>query len=145
MTESDMWKKMREKLPDVQGTRIENAASFGTPDVNLAFGGHDYWLENKVEHKVRGSHYAEVRPTQIAWMAARLRVANNAFFFTFREETGLWSLYPARDALAKLEPHLSKVYINFGQVHPLFRDGSPWYGLKDALFNYAYGGAENNG
>ena len=99
MTEKEMWLSIRGAIGNVAHlTRIENAASFGTPDINVAFEGSEFWLETKIAH----SGKFQIRPTQLAWYIKHTRQCRNVFFLVY--ERGNYYLY--RPYLVELQEAL---------------------------------------
>ena len=71
MREQDLWVQLHHDWRNkVHMTRVENAASFGMPDVNCCYQGVEFWIE----HKIEKSDTVLFRPSQIAWLAARMKV-----------------------------------------------------------------------
>ena len=65
MTEKDLWYKLRLIWHGkVHMTRIENSASFGTPDIACCYNGINFWIELKINK----SGYIYFQPSQIAWI-----------------------------------------------------------------------------
>jgi hypothetical protein len=62
--ESKFWKKLKEKTPDIVWTRIENWASFGTPDL-LGYNKNQTYFT--IELKVIKSKKLSISPHQIAY------------------------------------------------------------------------------
>ena len=88
MTEKDMWLSIRGSMGDIAHlTRIENAASFGTPDINAAYDGTEFWLETKIAH----SGKFQIRPSQLAWYIKHTKHNRNVFFLVY--EKGEYYLY----------------------------------------------------
>jgi hypothetical protein len=91
MKESDFWTLIHRAWPQVHAVRIENAATFGTPDVNCCYRGNEFWLELKVEQGGK----VIIRPTQLAWLAKRVTVGGAVFIFTANYREQQCSLYYA--------------------------------------------------
>ena len=62
--ESKFWKKLKEKTPDIVWTRIENWASFGTPDL-LGYNKNQTYFT--IELKVIKSKKLAISPFQISY------------------------------------------------------------------------------
>ena len=62
--ESKFWKKLKEKTPDIVWTRIENWASFGTPDL-LGYNKNQTYFT--VELKLTKVKKLSISPHQIAY------------------------------------------------------------------------------
>lgn len=90
MREKDIWVNIHSHWPQVHAIRLENSASFGDPDVNACYDGVDFWLELKIESR----RSFVIRPTQLAWIAKRLKAgARNVFIFTHDPDTGVLAVY----------------------------------------------------
>ena len=71
MREQDLWIQLHYGWRNkVHMTRVENTASFGMPDVNCCYQGVEFWIE----HKIEKSDTVLFRPSQVAWLAARMKV-----------------------------------------------------------------------
>ena len=95
MRETDIWTAVHKNWKEVHCTRVENAVTYGTPDVNCAIDGYEWWLELKLKHK----DSIVIRHTQVAFIAKRVQVNSdrNIFIFAADEEEGY--LYKAREVL----------------------------------------------
>lgn len=104
MTEKEMWQNLRKQFKDPKYhiTRIENAISFGTPDVHLGYQNLGYWIENKIE---KSGGYFLVQPSQLAWHLSRLKAKCYDSFFLVYMTNASWCLYPAE----KIMPHIVSV------------------------------------
>ena len=79
--EGKLWTRMREGLCSVcrpHLSRIEShATSVGFPDVEGCIEGTEFWVELKSWDPKKGWH---IRPSQIAWMRARLNAGGKRIF-----------------------------------------------------------------
>lgn len=123
MTEKELWERLRYGVGDESHlTRIENAVSFGTPDVNMGYYGRDYWFELKRE--VNG--YSTIRPTQVAWIIKRMKLGGgNVYFMTIDAEENI-SVYHGDIIRSHLSVHLGKPRIEFCTAEKLIYMQKPY-------------------
>lgn len=132
MTEKELWAKLRSAMgSEAHLTRIENAVSFGTPDVNMGWFGRDYWLELKV---IRNG-YATIKPTQVAWIMRRLSTVKNIYFLTITMDDTEIALYHGSIIYKCVSTHLGKPRLDFNLVKPIHAMTKPynWQEFKNKL------------
>lgn len=96
MTEVDVWEKMNSILgKHAHLTRVENAITFGIPDVDLCYKGKQDWVELKI---VKNGAIL-FRPSQIAWYVRRIKIGKGDTFI-FAEHNGTGYLFLASSIFA---------------------------------------------
>lgn len=115
MTEKEMWLKLRVSLGQVAHmTRIENAVSFGVPDINIAYNGVEFWIETKVA--VSGK--VKLRPSQIAWILHRLKVCHNVFLLVYEKDVFYLYRLTTRILVQSLESYSGITRLNLHEMEP---------------------------
>ena len=121
MAETDIWKKLRATLTESHLTRVENAISSGAPDVHGCHAGVDFWIELKMYARL-----IKFRPSQIGWMAQRLRAGGDTYILSHNKTNGsyyLTSFKLATEAKAFIihlqQPHLDTTKVNCYQYTKL--------------------------
>lgn len=135
MTEKEMWATLYTQLKkDCSMTRLENAVSFGIPDLIIGYMNRSFWVETKID---KGGFFL-IRPSQIAWHIKHIQCnCLDAYFLVYMKNEA-YRLYLAKDLLQfeNLES-----YGNVTRV--LLRDYITWFqtldprGLKGIL-NYMF-------
>lgn len=96
MTEKEIWNKLRVAWHGkVHMTRIENSASFGTPDVACCYNGVNFW----VELKINKSGYIYFQPSQIAWITHQQNVGKGNIAILVGNEVGSFYVFNSRDII----------------------------------------------
>lgn len=125
MKESNVRSMLKEKWsPFADVCPIENSVGAGIPDVNVAYGGNDLWVEIKYRADSPKRDKAPVmkgflRPQQKIWMRKRLdKGSRNVFLFARIEDEFFCYHISDLDSLAAIETlSLDELYI-----------ASCWYG-----------------
>lgn len=119
MRETEIWSMLYSNWPRerVHLTRIENAATFGTPDVQCCADGYEWWMELKIDH----SGYSVIRPTQLAWIAKHIIVNGNIYIFAVNPKNNLGMLYHGKDLIkpGSLITNVGSTKINFVNMEPV--------------------------
>lgn len=105
MLEKELWLKVKTSWPHVHCDRIENAASFGTPDVNCCHDGCEWWMELKVT--VNGM--TKIRHTQLAWLARRVAVNGRIYIMAAEEATNKVSLFYAKELFTATDVIMAQI------------------------------------
>jgi hypothetical protein len=117
MAETDIWKKLRATLTESHLTRVENAISSGAPDVHGCHAGVDFWIELKMYARL-----IKFRPSQIGWMAQRLRAGGDTYVLAHDKNVGNYYITTfkcATNAQAFII-HLQQPHLDMTKV-PCFR------------------------
>jgi hypothetical protein len=118
MTEKNMWLKLRDQLKSqCHITRIENAISFGTPDVHIGYRNRGLWVELKIE---KPGHYFLVQPSQLAWHFSRLKCQCYDSFFLVYGVNASWLLFSAGQVVQCIVPIGNTIRILMNAITPKF-------------------------
>ena len=121
MTERDLYRAIKEALPEPHWTRIENGAGVGEPDINCCYRGIEFWLELKIGPP-------KLRPAQYAWSMRRAKQGGRVYILArVVDYLAVWK-YP-NVVVTPLESHL-KVCINEAKIFTFI---SPWRELINYL------------
>lgn len=125
MTEKDMWLTLRNQLKQhCHITRIENAISFGTPDVHIGYKNKGLWVELKIE---KTGNYFLMQPSQLAWHISRLKFQCYDSFFLVYGTNASWYLYSAGHVVQHITPVGNTVRIPTPPMTPIFSATLPGY------------------
>lgn len=113
MTEKDMWRALYSSAGAyAHMTRVENAASFGMPDVNVAYEGEEFWLELKIAVSQR----IKIRQTQLAWIIKRNQFTSNIFFLVYHDNA-YYIYHPTNEEIKdSLISHSGTLYLSLRKM-----------------------------
>lgn len=131
MKESQLWAHMKGHWRN-RGhlVRVENAATFGTPDCNCCVDGQEFWIE----HKEAKNWVTSIRTTQLAWIISRIKAKGNIFFMVSMDNDVV--IYPGNCILdtGVIISKNAQTYLNFKNTSELYR--IPTLGDWDAMLEF---------
>jgi hypothetical protein len=104
-------------------SRIENAVSYGLPDISYAIKGTQGWLELKVPKDGR----LYFQPFQLSWMKQRVKHTNNKGVWVLACDNDAMQLYRGVDmSNAPRVPYKRWITVDQDKVKPWVAGRAPW-------------------